>query len=172
MRVIRALNTSVKVLERSIAAHLGEHPRRRDLHVAATLGSGQRRPDARPVGRLPPNLPLPEAVASLAGAAPVTKKSGKYEAVHFRWACDKRFRRAMTTFADNSRHASPWAADIYQRATARGCDHPHAIRVLARAWARVIWRCWQDSVGYDPAKHGAAIRLVAPAAPAPDQEAA
>ena len=29
---------------------------RRDLHVAAKVGSGQRRPDARRVGRLPPSL--------------------------------------------------------------------------------------------------------------------
>lgn len=172
VHVIRALDSAVKALERSIAAHLGEHP---DAKIFTSLPrSGQVNAaqmlaqwgDCRQV------YPSPEAVASLAGAAPVTKKSGKYEAVHFRWACDKRFRRAMTTFADNSRHASPWAADIYQRATARGCDHPHAIRVLARAWVRVIWRCWQDGAVYDPAKHGAAIRLVAPPAAAPDQEAA
>ncbi|HET8525278.1 MAG TPA: IS110 family transposase, partial [Actinomycetota bacterium] len=62
---------------------------------------------------------------------------------------------------DNSRHASPWAAEIYRRAIARGCDHPHAIRILARAWVRVIWRCWQDRRPYDPALHGAAVLLEA-----------
>ena len=46
---------------------------------------------------------------------------------------------------------SPWAADLYQRAH----DHPHAVRILARAWLRVIWRCWQDGVPYDPTKHRA-----------------
>jgi len=51
------------------------------------------------------------AVAALAGLCPVTKESGKHRAVHFRWACNKRFRQAITTFADNSRHASPWAAN-------------------------------------------------------------
>jgi hypothetical protein len=58
----------------------------------------------------------------------VTKKSGKHEAVHFPWACNKRFRRAMCTFADNSRHQSPWAAHIYRQAITRGGDHPHVIR--------------------------------------------
>ena len=28
----------------------------------------------------------------------------------------------------------------------RGADHPHAIRILGRAWTRVLWRCWQDGV--------------------------
>ncbi|GLW98284.1 hypothetical protein Misp02_23710 [Microtetraspora sp. NBRC 16547] len=45
-----------------------------------------------------------------------------------------------------------------------GKDHPHAIRVLARAWIRVIWRCWHDGVLYDPAKHGAAAALNEPVA--------
>jgi transposase len=52
----------------------------------------------------------PDAVAALAGITPVTKESGKHRAVHFRWACNKRFRRAITIYADDSRHPSHWAA--------------------------------------------------------------
>jgi len=83
--------------------------------------------------------------------------------VHFRWACNKRFRLAVTTFADNSRHASPWAAKVYRDAVARGHDHQHAVRILARAWIRVIWRCWVDRTPYDPNRHGGAARLAAAA---------
>ena len=53
----------------------------------------------------------------------------------------------------------PWAADVCQSAIARGCDHPHAVRILARAWVRVIYRCWVDNKPYDPAVHGGAARL-------------
>jgi transposase len=95
----------------------------------------------------------------LGGLRPVTHASGKHRDVSFRWACNKRLREAITTFADNSRHASPWVAEICRRAIARGCDHPHAVRILARAWVRVIWRCWQDRRPYDPALHGAAVLL-------------
>jgi hypothetical protein len=35
----------------------------------------------------------------------------------------------------------------------------HAIRVLGRAWTRVIWRMWQDCAPYDPSKHGNLRRL-------------
>ena len=101
----------------------------------------------------------PDAVAALAGCTPVTRASGKHRGVQFRWACNKRFRVAITTFADNSRHASPWAAKIYNDARAAGKDHPHAVRILARAWIRVIYRCWLDGVPYDPARHGAAVAL-------------
>jgi transposase len=100
-----------------------------------------------------------DAVAALAGLTPVTKESGKHRAVHFRWACSTRFRVAVTTFADNSRHASPWAAAVYADATARGHEHQHAVRILARAWTRVIYRCWLNGTPYDPERHGNATKL-------------
>jgi transposase len=157
--VLTALNASVKTLDRSIAAHLGEHPdgaiftslpRSGQINAAQVLAEWG---DARQA------YEHPDAVAALAGVTPVTKESGKHRAVHFRWACNKRFRVAITTFADNSRHASPWAAKIYNDARAAGKDHPHAVRILARAWIRVIYRCWLDGVPYNPARHGAAAAL-------------
>lgn len=98
-------------------------------------------------------------LAAEGGVAPVTRESGKHRAVSFRWACNMRLRIAMTTLADSTRHTSSWARAIYQRARGRGCEHAHALRILARAWCRVIWHCWQQRVAYDPAKHRAARQL-------------
>jgi transposase len=106
----------------------------------------------------------PDQLAAEAGVAPVTRASGKHRAVSFRWACNKRLRQAVTCFADNSRHSSPWAAHVYDQARTRGCDHPHAIRILARAWLRVLWRCWQDRTSYATATHRAAKPFLALAA--------
>jgi len=159
--VLTALNASVKNLDRSVAAHLGEHP---DGAIFTSLPrSGQ--VNAAQVlaewGDCRQAYDGPDSVAALAGVTPVTRQSGKHRDVHFRWACNKRFRKAMTTFADNSRHASPWAAKIYNDARAAGKDHPHAVRILARAWIRVIWPCWLSHTPYDPARHGAAAALTA-----------
>lgn len=104
-----------------------------------------------------------EHLAAEAGVAPVTYASGKTKAVAFRWACNHRLRAALTCLADNSRHASAWAAHVYAKTRSRGCDHPHAIRILARAWLRVIWRAWQDRKPYDPTQHRAAAALLATA---------
>jgi hypothetical protein len=30
---------------------------------------------------------------------------------------------------------------------------PDAARILANAWTRVLWRCWQDQTPYDPHRH-------------------
>jgi len=99
--------------------------------------------------------PTNDSFAADAGQAPVTIQSGKRSNASFRWACDKRLRRHMCVLADSTRHWHPWAHDVYKRARARGCDHPHAIRILGRAWSRVLWRCWQDHTPYEPARHGA-----------------
>ena len=116
----------------SIAAHLGEHP---DAKIFTSLPRSGHITAAQMLaewGDCRTAYGGAESVAALAGVVPVTKKSGKHRSVHFRWACNKRFRRAMTGFADRSCHSSPWAADIYQR-DQRGCEHPHAVRILARA---------------------------------------
>lgn len=159
VRVIGALNRSIRDLDRSVVAHLGEHPDAevfRSLPRAGQVNAAQMLAEW---GDCREAYDGPEAVAALSGMAPVTRRSGKHTAVGFRWACNKGFRNAMVTFADNSRHASPWAAAVYQAAIDRGADHPHAVRVLGRAWIRVIHRCWVDRVAYDPAKHRGAHRL-------------
>ncbi len=111
------------------------------------------------LGDDPERFPTEASLAAQAGVAPVTYASGKRRGVGFRWAANKRLRAALTTWAGNSRFSSPWAKDIYTRARQRGCDHPHAVRILARAWVRVLWRCWRDGTPYDPSRHGAAARF-------------
>ncbi|MGE3288170.1 MAG: IS110 family transposase [Pseudonocardia sp.] len=157
--VLTTLGAARKDLDRSVVAHLGEHP---DAEIFTSLPRSGRINAAQVLaewGDSRQAYDSPDAVAALAGACPVTTRSGKHRAVHFRWACNKRFRKAITCFADNSRHQSPRAAKIYTDALARGHDHPHAVRVLARAWIRVIYRCWLDGVPYDPTRHGNAAAL-------------
>ncbi len=100
-----------------------------------------------------------DQLAAEAGVCPVTHASGKSRGVVFRWACNHRLRAAITCFADNSRHQSPWAAQVYKQARDRGCSHPQAIRILARAWVRVLWRAWKDGKKYAPELHRATQSL-------------
>jgi transposase len=105
--------------------------------------------------------PTSSSLEAIAGQAPVAVESGKKKVACFRWACNKTLRSAVSVLADSSRKHNPWANDIYQRARARGHDHPHALRILGRAWLRIIWRLWQDGNPYDPARHGSLNRLLA-----------
>jgi transposase len=162
--VLKTLGSARKDLDRSVAAHLGEHPDEKIFTSLPRSGQINAAQVLAEWGDSRAAYDSPDAVAALAGLTPVTTQSGKHHAVHFRWACNKRFRVAMTTFADNSRHASPWAASIYSAAIARGHDHPHAIRILARAWTRIIYRCWLDGVPYNPEQHRNAAKIQQPTA--------
>ena len=104
--------------------------------------------------------PTRDTLAGDAGQAAVAIESGKRKAACFRWGCNKRLRQAFHTLADSSRHHNPWAQDLYAQALARGHDHPRALRTVGRAWSRIVWRCWQDRVPYDPARHRALQRHV------------
>jgi transposase len=166
LAVLVTLNEQIKALTSQISEQLALHA---DQHVFTSLPRSGRVRAARlltEIGDCRARFPTPESLACLAGVAPSTRQSGKIRAVGFRWSCDKQLRDAVTDFAGDSRRASPWAARLYDDATARGHDHPHAVRILARAWLYVIWHCWQDGVAYDPAKHKALQRILAEEKPA------
>ena len=160
LAVLTTLAEQIKALSEQIGEQLSLHA---DAHIFTSLPRSGTVRAARllaEIGDCRARFPTPEALACLAGAAPSTRQSGKLRTVSFRWSCDKQLRDAVTDFAGDSRRASPWAADLYNRARARGHDHPHAVRILARAWLFVIWHCWQDGAAYDPARHRALQTLL------------
>ena len=113
------------------------------------------------IGDCRDRYPTYRSLAADAGQAPVAVESGKSKHAKFRWACDHRLRQAFCTLSDASRRHNPWAADIYDRARARGASHTHATRILGRAWSQIIWRLWHDHDTYDPERHTALQRLIA-----------
>jgi transposase len=157
---LRVVCTQIQTLATRIGDQLAVHP---DGPIFTSLPRSGTVRAARllaEIGDARGRFPTPDSLTCLAGVAPSTKQSGKVKAVTFRWAVDKQLRDAVTDFAGDSRHANPWAADLYQRAIARGHEHPHAVRILARAWLHIIWRAWQDHVPYDPERHNALQTLL------------
>jgi transposase len=172
---LKPIVASIKALERQIARALREHPDGeifrslfrdpKSVLAAATL--------LAEIGDCRNRYPTADALAGDAGQGAVAVESGKRKLACFRWACNKRLRDAFCVLADSTRQWHPWAADHYARARARGHDHPRATRTLGRAWCRIVWRCWQDHVPYDPARHRALqqhvlVTIPASSGPRPD----
>ncbi|WP_312868280.1 IS110 family transposase [Amycolatopsis pithecellobii] len=94
--MLTALNTAIKALDRSIAEKMNTHPDGevfRSFPRAGTINAAQilaEWGDAREA------FNHPDAIAEL------------QRGVSFRWACNKRLRLAITTFAANSRFSSAW----------------------------------------------------------------
>jgi transposase len=160
LALLRTLTAQITLLAGQIGDQLEAHP---DAPIITSLPRSGTVRAARmlaEIGDARGRFPTPQALSCLAGVAPATRQSGKTKTVGFRFGADKNLRDALCDFAADSRRANPWAADLYNQARARGHDHPHAVRILARAWTHIIWRCWQDHVPYDPARHHALQRIL------------
>jgi hypothetical protein len=154
---LKTLAGELKTLERQIAIAVRADPdgesflslfKGADSFVCAAELLGE-------IGDCRPRYRTRDALAGDAGQAAVAIESGKRKAACFRWGCNKRLRAAFCRLADSTRHWHPWAQARYAAALARNHDHPRALRTLGRAWCRIVWRCWQDRVAYDPARHHA-----------------
>ena len=160
---LAALNTvmaQIEALETQIADALAAHP---DAAIFTSLPRAGTVRAARllaEIGDCRGRFPTAASLAGLAGVTPSTRQSGHTRVVAFRWAVDKQLRDAVCNFAGDSRLSNAWAADLYQRARARGKNHNHAVRILARAWLNVIWKCWTTNTTYQPAEHRALQHLL------------
>ncbi len=157
--LVRALRATLRELDRQIAAAVQAHPYAALFATMPRIGTVNL---GQIIGEISPILERAQSCEQFiaeTGVVPVTRASGKSRTVAFRYATNRRARIAVTTFADNSRHSSAWAAKIYDDARARHKRHPHAIRILARAWLRVIWACWRDGSCYNPISHQASNKI-------------
>ena len=162
--VLRSLRSQIDELDTRIAELLDAHPDAPIFQSLPRSGTIRAATLLAEIGDCRARFPDPESLACLAGVAPSTRASGRHHAVTFRWAADNKLRDAVCDFAGDSWRGNAWAEQRYRQLRASGKRHPHAVRILARSWIAIIWRCWQDNAPYDPAEHGAHQRLLREAA--------
>lgn len=165
--LIEALVPQIKSLDKHITKAVAQIPAGRIIMSFPRTGSINAAQILAEIGDHVLAYDSAEGLAADAGVVPSPYESGKKAQekrqhprpglAFFRYACNKRLRRALTCWADNSRRASPWAQDRYLAARARGKSHNNAVRILARSWVRVLWRCLVANTAYDPDRHGGAV---------------
>lgn len=94
-----------------------------------------------------------QALQVYAGAAPVTRQSGKRSVAKMRRACNKTLRATVHLWADLSRPLCPWAQAYYQQKKKQGMGHAAALRCLGQRWLKILWKMWQTGKSYDEALH-------------------
>jgi len=157
--VLKSLRAQIDELDTRLEELLDAHPDAvifRSLPRCATVRAATLLAE---IGDCRSRFPDAETLSCLAGVAPSTRASGRHRAVTFRFSSDKKLRDALCDFAGDSWRGNAWAEQRYRQLRADGKSHPHAERILARSWAHIIWRCWQDRSPYDPARHGGHRRL-------------
>jgi transposase len=98
----------------------------------------------------------PNSLQCYAGAAPVTRRSGKRAlVVAHRQACNRYLADAVPKWAFASLRRSAWAMEFYQAKRDCGNSHNAALRALGNRWLEVLWHCLHKRVRYDEAVHTA-----------------
>ncbi|SNY73431.1 IS110 family transposase [Paractinoplanes atraurantiacus] len=160
LATLQTITAQIEVLAQQITEALALHPDRQIFTSLPRSGTIRAARLLAEIGDARGRFPTAASLACLAGVAPSTRQSGKVRIVAFRWAVDKQLRDAVCDFAGDSRRANPWAAELYNRARGRGLDHPHAVRILAKAWLDIIWKCWTTNTRYEPNRHRALQQLL------------
>ena len=151
--LIKVYSQQEKVYEANIAESVREHA---DYSIFASLPGASDLTHCRMIAAMGDDRMRYDSANSLqaaTGIAPLTTQSGKQRFVSCRWACPKFLRQTFHEFAGLSIKQSRWAAAYYKFLKENGKTPQMAKRALAYKWQRIIFRCWQDRVPYDEAKH-------------------
>lgn len=123
------------------------------------------------VGRIVTATMLTEATGPLAdrdyptlrahaGAAPVTKRSGKRAFfVHMRYACKRRLRQALYHWSRTSIQRDATARAYYDGLRKRGHSHARALRSVADRWLRILVAMLKTRTLYNPSRFVPAVEI-------------
>jgi transposase len=95
------------------------------------------------------------ALRCYAGAAPVTRQSGKKTVILMRRGCNERMRNALYHWSRVSIACDQASKDAYARMRAAGHSHGRALRGLADRWLEVLVSMLRHNTLYDPQRRAA-----------------
>lgn len=99
-----------------------------------------------------------QALRHYAGAAPVTRRSGKKKVIVMRYACNEQLRNALYHWSRTSMQKDTRAKQHYAELRRNGHSHARALRGLADRNLAVLISMLKSDTLYDPAKRcGAAL---------------
>jgi transposase len=103
-----------------------------------------------------------QALRNYAGAAPVTRRSGKREVIVMRYACNERLRNALYHWSRTSMQKDTRAKQHYAELRRRGHSHGRALRGVGDRNLAMLVSMLKSKTLYDPARRGkAALARVA-----------
>lgn len=156
---LATLGPSLAQLDREIADAFAAHPDAAVFQSVPGAGAAFAPRLLAAFGTDRARFPSAAEMQRTAGIAPITVRSGKSCAVHWRWATSTFLRQTFHEFAQYSLPHVAWARACYRTHRQRGQSHHAAIRALAFKWIRILWRCWQDRTRYDDARYVRALAL-------------
>lgn len=158
LRLLRAQRTEVakriqKLLDQMSESDEGQAGQHRDVTILLSLPGVGRKVAATMLAEA--SQPLAErdyhALRSYAGAAPITRQSGKRRVVLMRQSCNPRLREALYHWARVSTQCDDKGKHHYTELRGKGHSHGRALRGVADRLLAVLVAMLKSNSLYDPA---------------------
>jgi transposase len=104
-----------------------------------------------------------QALRNYAGAAPVTRRSGKRKVIVMRYTCNERLRNALYHWSRTSMQKDARAKQHYAELRGRGHSHGRALRGLADRNLAMLMSMLKSGTLYDPARRSSKTNALAEA---------
>jgi transposase len=152
-KLLRTLGQQLDLYRQQIEALFLDHP---DHELFGSLPGAKQVLAPRllaGIGADPDRYGSHQVLQCIAGTAPVSYQSGKFNKVHVRWSCDKFLRYTLHLWADCFRKASAWGQAYYQKKRQEGMSHACALRCLGQRLLKIVFRMISDKKPYDAELH-------------------
>lgn len=157
LEIAKRMEALLEELTTPVEAAPGEVAKHRDAAVLLSLPGVGRQIAATMLSEASQALAERDyhALRCYAGAAPITRQSGKKKVVVMRQGCNERLRDALYHWARVSVTCDAHSKTAYAQGRAKGQSHGRALRGLADRWLEVLIAMLRHNTLYDPKRRAA-----------------
>jgi Transposase/Transposase IS116/IS110/IS902 family len=149
--ILTTLNTQVKIMEKQVEAHFGQHPDVEIYRSQPRLGQLLGARVLAEFGDDTSRYADAKSRKNYAGTSPITRQSGKKKAVLARHVHNDRLLDALGRQAFAALRASPGARAYHDRQRQRGQGHHAALRQLGNRLGGILHGCLKTRTLYNEA---------------------
>jgi len=153
LRQLRSIVTELECLDSEIRTISRDHPNKELIQSLPGIGEALGPVFAAEIGADVARFSEIKTLKAFCGSSPVTARSGKYQSVHFRRACNAHLRRALHLASAGAIITCPWARELYDRLKAKGKSHGRALRAVGDQLIEILYAVLRRRRPYDEAYH-------------------
>jgi len=153
LRQLQNIINELESIEQEIMDIYRDHPNRALIESMPGLGDILSPVLAAEIGADISRFSSVKTLKAFSGSSPVTTRSGKYQSIHFRRACNMHLRRAIHLASRSAIIKSPWARELYNRMIAKGHKYARALRAVGDQLIEILYAVLTKRTPYDEAYH-------------------
>jgi transposase len=153
LRQLRSIVTELECLDSEIGTISRNHPNKELIQSLPGIGEALGPVFAAEIGADVARFSEIKTLKAFCGSSPVTARSGKYQSVHFRRACNAHLRRALHLASAGAIITCAWARELYDRLKAKGKSHGRALRAVGDQLIEILYAVLRRRRPYDEAYH-------------------